>query len=576
MNRLLHRLYHNKAGNIAISAAITMPLVVVSLALGVDYGHLTLQQRELQNTADLAAIAAAGRLSEPEKAVLDYFILNSENFVVRTASGLLTADGEIPFNEASVYQDYTAYAQLTKGRYVADPSRPVETRFQAGATPTDAIRVTMHQKGQIFFAGSFAEAPELGATGTASADKLAAFSIGSRLASLNDGIVNALLGKLLGTTISLKAMDYQALVDANVNLLQTLDVLAINLGVTAGTYSELLDMEITYGQFLDALGKTAGLTPSVRAVLDTLEKTLNHTQVKLKLEEILALGPLSENLIGQGNGLNVRASVMDIVSAAAVAGSGGKQIAVDLGATIPGVASVTLDIAIGEPPVGTPPNAVGRPGTIVRTAQTRVALHVVVDGLAGIAGLKVDVPLYLEVAHAEGRLADIRCGGGSRSNGTVDVEVVPGVAAIGLGTVNQAAFENFGTTPRVTEASLLDSALIKISGKADINAGNLAKKTLTFSASDIASGKIRSVSTKDTLTSLVTSLLKRLELDIKLGPLALGTPTLIQAALADTLTGLTKPLDTVLYNILLTLGVRIGEADVRVGDVACRNPVLVQ
>lgn len=576
MNKLLHRLCRDKAGNIAISAAITMPLVVVSLALGVDYGHLTLQQRQLQNTADLAAIAAAGRLADPEKAALDYFILNNQDFAVRTQSGLLTADGEVPFDETSVYEDYGAYAELTKGRYVPNPSQPVEARFQAGATPTDAIRVTMRQKGQIFFAGSFTEAPKLGATGTASADKLAAFSIGSRLASLNEGIVNALLGKLLGTTISLKAMDYQALVDADVNLLHVLDTLAIDLGVTAGTYSDLLETEITYGQFLGALGKATGLTPSVRTILNTLEKTLNRTQVKLKLEEILALGPLSENLIGQGNGLAVTTSVMDVISAAAVAGSGGKQIAVDLGATIPGLASVTLDIAIGEPPVGTPPTAVGAPGTIVRTAQTRVSLHVVVDGVAAIAGLKIDVPLYLEVAHAEGRLADIRCGGGSRSNGSVDVEVVPGVAAIGLGNVNQAAFENFGTTPRVTQANILTSTLIKISGKADINAGNLAKKTLTFSPSDIASGKIRSVSTKDTLTSLVTSLLKRLELEIKLGPLAIGTPTLIQAALADTLAVATKPLDTVLYNILLTLGVRIGEADVRVGGVACRNPVLVQ
>ncbi|WJR66717.1 TadG family pilus assembly protein [Neorhizobium sp. CSC1952] len=576
MRRFVQALRRDTSGNVAISAALTLPLVIGALALGVDYGYLTLQQRQLQSSADLAAIAATGQLNDPEKAALDYFTLNNQNFAVRTDTGLLTAQGKIPFDPEHLFESYDAYAELTKGRYVADPSRPVETRFEAGATPYDAVRVTMHQKSRIFFANSFAEAPLLAATGTASADKLAAFSVGSRLASLNEGIVNALLGQLLGTTVSLKVMDYQALIDADVNLLHVLDGLAIDLGLTAGTYSEVLKTEITYGQFLQALGKATGLTPSVRAILNTLEKTVNRTQVKLRLEEILALGPLSERLVGQGDGLAVKAALMDVITAAAVAGNGGKQIGVDLNVSIPGLSKVTLTIAIGEPPVGTPPNAVGGPGTIVRTAQTRLALNVVVDGLAAIAGLKVEVPLYLEVAHAEARLADIRCYGGTHGNGSVDVEVVPGVAAIGLGNVNQAAFENFGTTPRVTKANILSTVLLSITGKADINAGNLTKKTLTFSANDITSGKVMNVSTRDTLTSLVTSLLKRLELEIKLGPLAIGTPTLIQAALADTLATLTKPLDTLVYNLLLTLGVRIGEADVRVTGLSCRNPVLVQ
>lgn len=573
MRGLFDRLYRNRSGNVAISAAITMPLVVVALALGVDYGHLTLQQRQLQSSADLAAIAAAGRISDPERGALDYFMLNNQNVGVRTATGLLTAKGEIPFDAATVFDTYEAYAQLSKGRYIPDPALPVGSRFQAGAASPDAVKLTMHQKGHIFFAGTFTTAPQLAATGTAAADKLASFTVGSRLASLNEGIVNAVLGKLLGTTISLKAMDYEALVDADVNLIYVLDTLAVDLNLTAGTYSDVLRTEIAYGRLIKLLGTATGLSPSVRTVLGTIEKTLGRTQVKLKLEEILSLGPLSENLIGQGNGLGVNASLMDIVSAAAIAANNGRQVSVDLGATIPGLASVKLDIAIGEPPVGTPPTAVGAPGTIVRAAQTRLFLRVVVDGLSAVAGLKVEMPLYVEVAHAEARLADIRC---TAATGTVDVEVVPGVTAIGLGTVNQTAFENFGTVPRVTAAEILSSTLIRISGKADINAGNLTRKTLTFSPSDIYSGKIKSVSTKDTLTSLVTSLLKRLELDVNVGALALTTPTLIESSLADTLALATKPLDAVLYNTLLTIGVRIGEADVRVGGASCRNPVLVQ
>ena len=52
---LLTRLFSDRSGNVAITAGLTAPLFVGILALGVDYGYLTLQKRQLQQTADLAA-----------------------------------------------------------------------------------------------------------------------------------------------------------------------------------------------------------------------------------------------------------------------------------------------------------------------------------------------------------------------------------------------------------------------------------------------------------------------------------------------------------------------------------------
>lgn len=259
-----------------------------------------------------------------------------------------------------------------------------------------------------------------------------------------------------------------------------------------------------------------------------------------------------------------------------MAGNGGNQLALNLNANLLGLASVKATLAIGEPPVETPSLAVGGPGTVVRTAQTRLAINVVVDGLQAIAGLKVNVPLYVEVAHAEARLADIRCTGGGQ--GTVDVEVVPGVAEIALGNVDTSAFANFGKDPRVTKTAIVDSALLAINGSALINATNMKKTKLTFTQSDITQAKIKSVSTKDTVTTLVSSLLKNLDLDIRLLflNLDLGGLAGIQAALANTLSVVTAPVDQLLYNVLLVLGVKIGEADVRVTDVRCQQPALVQ
>ena len=56
-------LARERSGNIGISAALAMPLVITSMALAIDYGYLTVQKREMQTAVDLAAIAAAANVS---------------------------------------------------------------------------------------------------------------------------------------------------------------------------------------------------------------------------------------------------------------------------------------------------------------------------------------------------------------------------------------------------------------------------------------------------------------------------------------------------------------------------------
>jgi uncharacterized membrane protein len=573
-NSVICGLLRNRSGNIAITAALTAPLIGAVLALGVDYGYLTLQKRQLQNTADLAAISAASAGTNAEGAVLKYFQLNNKNLGVKTANGLLTDTGIIPFDQETVLSTRGGYAEVIKGRYVPDATVAVGQRFVENATPTNAVKVNVVEKGQIYFAGSFTTAPTLSAVGTAASQRVAAFSVGSRIASLNEGMLNSLLGGLLGTNISLSLMDYTALVGADVNALQIVDALALDLNLTAGTYRKVLDTEITYSKFINVLTKVTGLKPGVVATLKTLEKAVNKSTIKLHLGDIVALGPIADQVVGTGENLKVTAGVFDLISAAATAGNDGKQIAVDAGASIPGLLSTKVTLSIGEPPVGTPSLAVGTIGTIARTAQTRLAVTVSANGLQAIAGLKVNIPIYVELANAEAQLADIRCAAGGQ--GSVDVNVVPGVAEISLGNVDTSAFNNFGKKPRVTQAAIIDSTLLKISGMSHIDIANLTKTKLTFVPADITQGTIKNVSNRDVATSLVKSLLKNLDLDISLLFLTIGTPTVVTAALAETLSVATAPIDTVLYNTLMVLGVKVGEADVRVTDVRCMQPALVQ
>lgn len=293
------QIWKNKSGNIAITAGLTAPLFVGILALGVDYGALTLQKRELQQTADLAAISAAAAVN-PDQAVLQYFKLNGKKIGIKTENGLLTDTGFVSADIEGELAGVDGYATVTKGRYVPDSTVDVGQRFVADASPTNAVKVEIVEKGQIYFASSFTTAPKISAVGTAAASRVAAFSVGSRLLSLNEGLLNAVLSGLLGSSVNLKLMDYQALVSADINLLKTIDILAIDLGLQAGTYRDLLTKDITLSQFLNALGRTGGLQPSLVATIKTLERAANKTSISLPLEKIVNLGPFLGNMVGSG------------------------------------------------------------------------------------------------------------------------------------------------------------------------------------------------------------------------------------------------------------------------------------
>jgi uncharacterized membrane protein len=562
-------------GNIAITAALCAPLIIYTLALGVDFGMMTLQQRRLQQLSDIGAIVAASDISNAATNLVSNFQQNGLKVAVKSGVAYATPNGTKLLSAAQLAA-YDAVVQYTPGVYIADPSVALSQRFVTGTQPYDAVKVAVQQKAQMTFAAALMSPPTLSATGTASASKVAAFSVGSRLASLNGGVLNAVLGGLLGTTVSLKVADYDALVSANVDLLSYLDLLATRLNLTAGTYDDLLETDIAYPRLLDTLAVMPGLTPTVTKAITSISKGLGTTQLKVKLQNLVSLGSVGERAIGTGTHLLVEASALDIISTTAFAAHQNKQLSVNLAATIPGLTNVTLKLSVGERPKGLASNAIGATGSAVRTAQIRPAIEATVPGLGTIAGIKVRVPLYVEAAYAEAKLANFACLGGGAKNASIGVDVVPGVAEIALGDVDPTAMANFGSKPRVTAATIIDALLLKVTARSDVNLTNTSKTRLTFQPNDITNKTVKNVSTRDTLTSATQSLIAGTDLQIQLLILTLGTNKAVMSAIADTLSGVTAPLDDVLYNTLLMLGIKIGEADVRLTDARCQQSVLVQ
>jgi uncharacterized membrane protein len=572
---LKHRgILTNTSGNIGISAALVLPLVVLSLGLGIDFGYLTLQKREMQGIADLTAIVAASDLPNVEDAARNHFKTNALPLAVATKAGLINPDGKIIQKDMLAMKN--GIVTIVKGRYVPDPALATGQRFIPNATPADAAQVSIEKEGTLHLAAMFSAPPTMSAVGTAASTKLAAFSIGSRLASLNGGILNQLLGQMLGTTISLKVMDYQALVDADIDVQPFLKSVSTRLNLTAASYDDVLKANLTMPQLLASMQAVHGISSTATSALKALETATNLNKKTFTLSQILNIDPKKGLKVDAGSNWAMKVSALDIISAAAAIANGTNQISIAAVTGLPGIASASVKLAIGEPPVETPAHKLGAPGSAVRTAQTRLAIEVNIDGLALLAGLRIKLPIYIEVAHAEGKLADIRCYGGSNTNASVSIDTVPGVAEIAIGTVNPSVLSNFSDEARVEKARIVDSLLVRIDGIAHVETKNMQPQRLTFSPSEVAANSVKSVSTKDILTSTTQTLLNNLDVDIQVLFLTLGSPKLVQAALAQTLGAVTPALDTLIYNLLLAVGVRVGEADVRVTGVNCLQPVLVQ
>ncbi len=575
------RLLADRSANFAVMTALCTPVALALTAFAIDEGSLYNERRAAQSIVDLAAITAASNITNAQQAVLTTLADNGITSVAVQQQGTTVAPTATK-----------AVVQVVPGRYTGISTIAAGSRFEAGKLPYNAVQVSLKKQGTLYFAGSIMSPPTLGTTAIASAQPQAAFSVGSRLASLNGGIINALLGSLLGGNISLSVMDYNSLISADVDVLSFVDQLAVQLHLTGVSYSDVLASKATIGQIATAMANVPGLDRTAKIALQTMASSATNT-VKIPLSSLVDLGSVGSLGLGQQPaGLSVDASALSMLTAAAALANGTNQVAVNLGATIPGLTSTTLSIAIGEPMQNSPWLAVGEAGTVVRTAQTRIKLNASVtlgnpNLGGGISLLAVNLPLNVEVAYAEAKLSDISCPTGPSSI-KVSIAAQPGVVAAHLANSSASGFADFTKPQSFSDAEIADVSLklllinlnlLQINGQSAFAATNMAPTTLTYSATDIANKAIKTVSTKNLTQSLTTSLVNNLSLSVNALGLGIDVTALlgtVKPAVTTLLNGVTAPVDDLVYNVLGALGVRVGEADVRVTGASCGRSVLVQ
>ncbi|MEA1834271.1 TadG family pilus assembly protein [Methylobacterium durans] len=539
-------------GSVALVTAFGFAGLLAAGALGIDAAALFQAQRRAQGAVDLAAILAAAK----------------------------PADAETVARQSLAANGYRAATDITvqSGRYVGDRSAAVARRFTAATAQTNAVRVDLRTSARTTFARALGlpAAFAIRTSGTAATAQFASFSVGSGLASLDAGIVNAVLGAMLGTTLSLSVADYNALTSARIDAFRFLDALATELNIEAATYTDVVRAQATLGQILSGLRVVAGSLEdgAAASALAKVSRSVRAGGNAFAVGRVVDLGDAAALSPGRGS-RGPDLGLMPILSAAASIANGAQQVAVDLGAGVPGLLRTRVTLALGEPRQSSGWVEPGSANATVRTAQIRLLIEASLTAPRGLAELTI--PLYAEAAQATASLRSVVCPWTDAGQRRVDLDARPGVLDLAIAEVAKSALDPRTAAPDLTAPATILSALTlaTVKGRARATVGTPFAQAVTFSDADIANRVIRTVSSQQMVHSAVGSLLASLDLDVRALGLGVSTPDL-QRGIRAALTDAAPILDQVLDNVLRTFGIRVGRADLSVDGVRCDRAVLVQ
>ena len=532
---LLRQFARGRDGGVAIIVAASAFMIVILAALAVDLGSVILRAREIQGAADLAALSAARDIPRAQ------------------AAAMATARDNLG-PEATVRTEV--------GVWVGDPTKAPEQRFTVTAVKPNGARVEVSAPARLYFAAILGKSQILltrkATAAIPGAEPSALFTIGSRLLSLDRGLINALLSGLLGSNVSLSVMDYNRLLGADVNLLEFLDALAVQLNLEAGDYDALLRHEVETGVLLKVLEAVA--SSDARSVLSQL--TGLPLTAKVKVADLIGVGADAGD--GLRRGLDLDVAALDLLVATLETANQNRHLALNTSLNL-GLADVTVMAAIGEKPNQSSwVNLTTKDGEVLKTSQTRIYARVNTKNFIPEL-LKIDLELIAEVASAEAQVTDIRCQG----TPAVDVNATPGLLRVSVGDVkNRQDLRDFKKKIVTERKHIATVLLIPIYIYANLESKDRTAQKLTFSLPDIESRTYKKVRSKEIASSLLTSLTKELQLDI--GLLNLGWVVNLLTPLTSLLGWI---LDIILNPLLSILGVGLGEADVGVWGVNCPGGV---
>jgi uncharacterized membrane protein len=529
----------DRRGAVSILVALSSTVLIGCAALAVDIGWMTYSSRRLQGLADSAALAAATVQPAAREATVRQ--------VIATAGGT------------------TIRHQIVPGSYAMDRTVPVGSRFVAGPAGR-AVRVELQQDIPAFFSRVLTGQPTLSTRSEAVAGRVdyAAFSLGSGLARMNGGLPGQLLSALAGTELNLSVSDYNALAAADLDLLALVPALRTRAGLTVATFDDLAGVEVDLPDLVLAMADVAGGGAS--QVLGRL--ALRVPDNPLRLAALFDLGPLGAiDAVSDSDHIGVNAGTL--LGEMLMVADGERQIALNLGASVPGVAATTVQVAVGARPSNSPWLRLSEDGDVtISTAQQRIML----DSKVGVPGLaQVHLPVVVGLAAAEARLEDVSCAGGQR---TVALEVRPSPGTVAIAAVAPGSLDDMDTPLTLQPARIVALPGIEITAMTPIGlAAEESWQRVSFDEAAIARRTPQTVASKTPVQGIAQSLSGMTLQGRVLGIRA--DLSVIGKLVGSTLAGVGPALDALLDQVLMLLGLKIGVADVTVNGVRCGRATLL-
>lgn len=565
-------------GAVAVMAAIFLSLALAALG-ALDVGNTYYARRQLQRTADLAAMAGVQVISTPAGCSTVTTVAQQN----ATANGFI-ADGS------------TKTLTTTCGRWDTSTS----TYFGTSGNPLNAVQVKVTQQVPFLFLG-----PQrtVTATATALASNIDAFSLGTGIATINtqqSALLNAILGGLLKTSVSLSIGNTQSLAAAHIKLSDLM------VGLGASSMQGLLATTVTYQNLMLAMVSAlqAGGDTVNAAILQTLAVAIPGGQnITVGDNGTSAPGLLALGLANPDAAATATINAFDaLMVAAQIAqrspdGSVGKAPVINVTAGLLGVAGISLQVinppvlAVGEGGTTTV-NGVTTARTMARTAVVNATINLLpallptlTVGLpplvsASIATLNTPLVVTLAVAPGTATLSSVDCES-TKAATNATIQVTPGILTACIAgdascstPVNVASVTAtlLGLTAQVANVVLKNVPLKLAPGTTTplVFNGSSGSFDYSQSANSNALGSDASVLTTQLLGNLgnilkVSLLNNLIDISTLLSP--------IVTAVTNALTPLLQPvfglLDTIIVPTLSLLGVQIGTATVHNMSLKC-------
>jgi len=417
----------------------------------------------------------------------------------------------------------------------------------------------------------------------------ACITAGPRLASVDTGksaLLGPLLGGMLGTGVSLNAVDWNTLAGGNLNLLNFLQVLQTDLNVS--TPAQALNANVTLVQIANALAleAQAEAKPQLASALSGLASQLNGVGGTVRLGDLVkvtadtgSLGTSTINALDMFTGLAQLYNSRNVLTTPIPVGVSGGLL---------GAVGVVNNLQLYSQVIEQPVYVCGPTGSTFHSAAIRlklkldlVSLAPVTDTLVGLGLLqsasiaigKLDV--YVEVARGEGSLSAVNA-----ATKAVTLQVAPGVSDIYVGKIDDNVF--FNRTRRILDSdvdygtigSLQAAALGLVSVNIPLDIKSIVRGQAPFSTSVTMSGTFPQTRTVTSSTTFITNAANSLVTNLQIRSMpALGLLQGVVEPLVKTLVkGVVSPLlapvlSGVADPLLKLLGIGLGEIVVTVEGI---------